>query len=198
MEVWRDIEGYEGEYQVSSYGNVRSLDRFIKNRSKLGKEFLMFKKGGNLIPELGSLVYPYVVYYLKKDGKRYYNKAHRLVAKAFIPNPENKKLVNHIDSNPRNNNVENLEWVTHSENSKHAYDNNRIDITKAIFASSKARRGTGKIVYQYTKEKEPLRQYNSVRIAALATGSDENAISKVCRGVIKSHNNYFWSYEFLQ
>lgn len=198
MEVWVDIKGYEGEYQVSNYGFARSLDRFVKNKSKLGKEFLTYKKGRQLTPELGSLVYPYVVYYLKKDGKRYYNKAHRLVASAFIENPENKKIVNHLDSNPRNNHVDNLQWATHSENSKHAYDNNRIDITKAIFASVESRRGTGKIVYQYTKNKQPLRQYNSVRTAAIATNSDENLISKTCRGVIKSHNNYFWSYEFLQ
>lgn len=198
MEVWVDIKGYEGEYQVSNYGFARSLDRFVKNKSKLGKEFLTHKKGRQLTPELGSLVYPYVVYYLKKDGKRYYNKAHRLVASAFIENPENKKIVNHLDSNPRNNHVDNLQWATHSENSKHAYDNNRIDITKATFASVESRRGTGKIVYQYTKNKQPLRQYNSVRTAAIATNSDENLISKTCRGVIKSHNNYFWSYEFLQ
>jgi hypothetical protein len=197
MEEWKDILGYEGEYQVSNYGSVRSLDRYIKSKSKLDKEFVYFKRGKNLIPELGSLVYPYVVYYLKKDGKRYYNKAHRLVAKAFISNPENKKVVNHIDSNPRNNHVDNLDWVTHSENAKHAYDNGRIDITKAIEASRESRIGTGKIVYQYTINKKPIAQFNSVRSAAKITNSDENSISKVCRGVINIHNNYFWSYELL-
>jgi hypothetical protein len=197
MEEWRDIEGYEGEYQVSSYGNVRSLDRYIKSKSKLNNDFVYLKKGKNLIPELGSLVYPYVVYYLQKDGKRYYNKAHRLVAKAFIPNPHNKKIVNHIDSNPRNNHVDNLEWLTHSENIKHAYDKGRIDISKAVESSVRNRYKRFKKVYQYTMDKEFIREFESVNAAAKYIGVDRSSLARTCRGVYSNSKNYIWSYELL-
>ena len=103
MEEWRDIPGYESFYQVSNLGNVRSI-RFNKIRN---------------MKSWDSNGYRAVELYLNNNG--YTVGIHRLVALAFIPNPENKPEVNHKDRNRSNNNVENLEWVTQSENIAHAY-----------------------------------------------------------------------------
>ena len=114
-EVWKDIEGYEGLYQVSTCGNVKSLPKVRRNGTGT-----YIQKERLLKPSNTSTGYKKVE--LCKDGKRKSFKVHRLVAIAFIPNPDNKPEVNHIDGNKINNNIDNLEWVTSSENSIHAYE----------------------------------------------------------------------------
>ena len=101
-EIWHDICGYEGDYQVSNLSRIKS---FKKNRITI------------LRPAFNG---HYFFIYLHKNGKAKMHYIHVLVAKAFIPNPEGKPFVNHIDCNKLNNNVSNLEWVTHAENMKHA------------------------------------------------------------------------------
>lgn len=114
-EVWKDIEGYEGLYQVSTCGNIKSLPKVRRNGTGT-----YIQKERLLKPSNTSTGYKKVE--LCKDGKRKSFKVHRLVAIAFIPNPDNKPEVNHIDGNKINNNIDNLEWVTSSENSVHAYE----------------------------------------------------------------------------
>lgn len=105
-EIWKDIKGYEGIYQVSNLGRVFSVRRkLIMKPQKSGK-------GG-----LGYYQVPLTV-----GGKKYLAFLHKLIAEAFIPNPDNKPHVNHIDGNKKNNELSNLEWCTLKENSKHAYD----------------------------------------------------------------------------
>ena len=115
-EVWKDIEGYEGLYQVSTCGNIKSLAKPRKN----GNGRCYIQKEKLLKQSFTSTGYKKVELY--KDGKRKSFKVHRLVAIAFIPNPDNKPEVNHIDGNKINNNIDNLEWVTSSENTIHAYE----------------------------------------------------------------------------
>lgn len=102
-EVWKDIKGYEGLYQVSNLGRVKSVKRNLTlkpcNRNR------------------------YLIVLLSKNGIKKAINVHRLVAQAFIPNPDDKRTVNHIDGNKQNNCVDNLEWCSQSENVKHAYDN---------------------------------------------------------------------------
>ena len=99
-EVWKDVKGYEGLYQVYDFGNVRSLDRTINSRSICGRRLKQFNdKNG----------YKKVV--LFKKGSHIYIGVHRLVAQAFIPNPNNYPQVNHKDENKSNNCVNNLEWT---------------------------------------------------------------------------------------
>ena len=114
QEVWKDIKGYEGLYQVSNLGRARSLDRYVRN----GTSNKNIKRGKILKP--CATRDGYLQLNLIKNKKKKVSTVHRLVAKAFIVNFENKPCVNHIDGNKQNNNVENLEWVTYSENTIHA------------------------------------------------------------------------------
>ena len=125
-EVWRDIKGYEGLYQVSNYGRIKSLYGWN------GKEYIIRERILRPCKSRDkSSTYSRSIVKLIKDQKRKNYKVHRLVAQAFIPNPENKPQVNHIDGNPLNNNVNNLEWCTDRENKEHAIENglkvNRIN-----------------------------------------------------------------------
>lgn len=116
MENFKDIPGYEGLYQVSPDGQVRSLDKFVNN--KFGIKNKLFK-GRLMKPLIGKTGY-YYVQLVDKNGIQKHRKNHRLVALTFIPNPENKPFVNHINGNKLDNRIENLEWCTASENNIHA------------------------------------------------------------------------------
>ena len=116
MEVWKDIKGFKGYYQVSNLGRVKSLDRIITTANGVVQKY----KGTLLSTSDNGKGYKIVG--LNKNGKRKRFKVHRLVAIAFLDNSENKPQVNHIDGVRDNNKLENLEWVTGSENVQHAFD----------------------------------------------------------------------------
>jgi len=113
-EIWKPVLGFEGLYEVSNLGRVKSLARTKQNHSKM-----------QVVPEkilvISMTNYPSLS--LWKDGKLTVKKVHRIVAESWICNPHSKPEVNHIDANRTNNKVENLEWVTRAENVKHATDN---------------------------------------------------------------------------
>lgn len=122
-EQWKDIKNYEGLYQVSNFGRVKSLPRTNKKR-KIKKEIIkVFTKSPNGYLKAG----------LSKEGKTKYYFVHRLVAEAFIPNLENKPCVNHKDCNKKNNNLSNLEWVTHEENNSYKNHNLKRNISSVIY-----------------------------------------------------------------
>lgn len=137
MEIWKDVEGYEDYYQVSNFGRVRSKDRLRSNGDR-GYCKVKGKILKNAKNELG-----YHILGLSVNGNRKMVKVHRLVAKAFISNPERKPFVNHMDGNPQNNHVSNLEWCTQKENMQHAYDSG---LMKSNFTKNKE-----KILEEYTK-----------------------------------------------
>lgn len=126
METWKDIEGYEGYYQISSLGNARSLDRVVPHkRNKLGKARL---KGGPLKVRVSDR--GYISYALRKNGKMKSVKAHRLVGLAFLLNPFNFAELNHIDGDKKNNAVENLEWCTRQHNIIHGFKMGLIKVPR--------------------------------------------------------------------
>ena len=136
MEIWKDIKDYEGLYQISNYGRVKSLPRMMKKR-----------KCEEIIKTPSVLPKGYLKVSLCKNGEIKYYFIHRLVAEMFIPNPNNLPCVNHKDCNTSNNNVNNLEWVTHKENN--SYKNHHL------------KRNVSSIIYylkrDYPKEKELIK-----------------------------------------
>jgi hypothetical protein len=114
MEVWKDVKDYEGIYQISNLGNLKSLKR--KGTGTFTNKEYLLKKG---ITTKG-----YYSYGLSKNGKVKTHTLHRLVANHFIENINNEKCVNHKDGNPKNNDISNLEWCSYSENSLHGYRSN--------------------------------------------------------------------------
>jgi len=126
-EIWKDCVGWEGYYQVSSFGNVRSVDRWVEYQ-RLDKVCKRFYKSKSLIPKLnfgGYLVYHFRD---KSRDREEWPSAHQLVAKAFIDNPEAKPTVNHKDGNKLNNTIVNLEWATEKEQTIHAFKNNLMQV----------------------------------------------------------------------
>ena len=192
MEVWKDINGYEGLYQISNYGNVRSLDRYVNgnNGSKALKKGIVLKK------QITNKGYYDVGLY--KNGKAKYLLVHRLVAEHFIPNPENKRTVNHKDGNKLNNHVSNLEWVTHSENQIHAFNNGLQKTTKKqkdvrSRSAIKFNIGKSKPVYQIDENGNIIRLWLSCTHAG-KYGFSKSSINKCCQGKMKKHKGYMWKY----
>lgn len=116
QEIWKDVPGYEGLYQASNCGRIRSLDRVVKFKD--GRQ--SFKKGVVLAHEIRKDETHKVK--ISKNNNSKCVAVHRIIALAFIPNPNSLPQVNHIDGSRHNNNVDNLEWITISGNIKHAYD----------------------------------------------------------------------------
>ena len=114
QEIWKDVEGFNG-YQISSFGRVKSLKN---NKETILKPVI--KRGG------------YVGLHFYKNKKHYNVRVHQLVANAFIPNPENKPQINHINGIKTNNHISNLEWCTASENLKHAYKTGLKENTRKV------------------------------------------------------------------
>lgn len=192
-EEWRDVVGYEGKYQVSSYGRVKSLiDEYGHYREKIMKQ--CFNKFGYL--RVG----------IRKDGKQKNCPVHRLVAIAFIPNPNpnNFKCVNHKDECKTNNCVDNLEWCDHKYNNIYGTRLERIDYKaiaakidyKAISEKQRNRQDQSKKVYQYTKDYKLVNVWESTKEAG-RNGYTQSSISACCRGELKSHRGYIFSYEKL-
>lgn len=149
-EIWRPVKGYEGLYEVSSYGRVRSLDKYDSmNRFYEGRILKLFAD---------RLGYLSVVLYSNSKRKHYL--VHRLVAEAFIPNPDNLPQVNHIDENPSNDNVDNLEWCNAKYNSNYG---TRIDRIRDIRLKNGTYTGLSKEEYRKKRYQEKKDKINERR-----------------------------------
>ena len=157
MEIWKDVVGYEGYYQVSNLGRVKSLDRVITNKMGVVRNLNGFVK--KLTP--GDNGYMGVT--LSRNGKYTRRYVHRLVAEAFIPNKEKLPFINHKDENKDNNHVDNLEWCTCEYNNRYG--------TAPERKRSKARElGQMRAVVQLTLSGEKINEYESLHEASRKTG----------------------------
>lgn len=172
MERWKDVKGYEGLYMVSDSGRVMSVGKKSNH-----KESIILKPSNSL---------GYRVVSLRKDNKAKIYKVHRLVANAFVDNPSNKKQVNHIDGDKANNNAYNLEWVTASENAKHAFKSGLNSPQRG-----KDNRRSIKVT-QLTKSGIFVSEFCGMREAERKTGVSRHGISLCARGKAKSAGGYIW------
>lgn len=170
-EIWKDVKGYEGFYQVSNKGRIKSLDRMIGYKGIRLRRW----KGTLKKPTLRNSGYLKVSLY--KFGKPETLEVQRIVAEAFLENPQGKEQVNHIDGNKTNNNVENLEWCTPKENSVHA--------VKVLKKGIKA-------VVQYDLNGRYIAMFESIAEAAEKTNTRKSSISNVIYGRRKKAGGFRW------
>ena len=176
MEIWKNIEGYEELYQISNYGNVKSLDKKDSlNRKIKGKNLKIIKRKDG-----------YLSVKLNKQSKSKEFLIHRLVATMFIPNLGKYKEINHKDENKQNNCVDNLEWCNRKYNIN--YGNANANRRKTLLNRR------GKKVMQYDKSKKIIAQYSSVREASRKTNINIAGICDCCNNKRRTAGGYHWEY----
>ena len=177
MEIWKDIEGYP-DYQVSNMGRVKSLERFRKGKHNslvfVNEKILKNSKNKN----------GYLCVNLCKEGKpkKYY--IHRLVASAFLPNPNNLPEVNHINENKTDNRVENLEYCDRKYNNNYGTRNERVIKSLSI------------PILQFTKDGEFIRKWDSAIEVEKKIIFYSSSITACCKGKRKTCGGYRWRYYY--
>lgn len=192
-EIWKAVVGYEGYYEISNLGNVRSHERIItcQVRTRSGKVIIRNenKKAKNLKVCVGSHGYYTANFQVNKIHVAV--NIHRLIAEAFIPNPEGKLTVNHKDGVKTNIAISNLEWATHSENTNHAF---KTGLQKPTCISG-ADNSKSKPVIQTNEAGNVLNRFVNAREAERKTNITNTNICCCCLGKRKSAGGYVWKYE---
>lgn len=176
MEIWKDIKGYEGLYQVSNQGRVKSLERRCKTKTYTRR-----------VPEkirsqsLDNYGYPIVS--LSKDHKHKTLAVHRLVAEAFIPNPNNFATVNHKDEDKTNNDVSNLEWCTVQYNNEYG-----TRVERGIKAQQRP-------ILQCDLEGNVIKEWPGIGATERANGYSSGLISRVCNGKRLTAYGFKWKFK---
>ena len=192
-EEWKSVVGFEGLYEVSNTGSVRSVDRIV--RSRWGG---MKKHGVMLKQQTSRKGYKTIV--LHKENYFYQKQVHRLVAEAFIPNPTLLSQVNHKDMNKANNHVENLEWISGLDNMRHAYANKcyqrtqRQDEHSRIAQREMAIRRRRQVAMVDINSGDIIGIFRSITDAEKVTGIEGSKITSVCKGHRHQTGGYKWEY----
>lgn len=200
-EEWKPVIGYEGLYEVSNMGRVRSLPREVY----VGGKTNICIRAGRVLKQghAHGRHYKYLLVCLCKDQQRSMKRVHRLVAEAFIPNPENLPMVNHKDENPSNNHVDNLEWCTAKYNSNYGTARERIKETRKKNNSNKLMLLTRlenkssmypKSVAMIDNDGNVVKNYFSISDAARDIGVHVNSVSRVCMGKRRHTHGYKFKY----
>lgn len=178
-EIWKDIKGYETKYQVSNLGRIKSCKFWSGNRYISNEKIL----------KQANTPKGYLVVCLRKNNKAKVYRVHRLVAQAFIPNPEDKPQINHIDNNRKNNKVDNLEWVNNSENQQHAfkYGNQKRYKGSKNYSAIK--------ITQYDKDNNFISEWGSITEASIKNNISSTSINNCLRKRSKSAGGFIWKYK---
>lgn len=176
IEEWKDIVGYEGLYQVSNLGRIKSLGRYVNNNGGLE-----YREGKIMKSAKNNNDYLFIG--LWKDGIRKNHTIHRLVAQAFIDNPNNFPEINHKDEDKTNNRVENLEWCNSKYNCNYGTHNERM--VKSHL----------KPILQFSKDGEFIRRWESGTQVKRELGFNQSNITKCLKGKKKTCGGYVWGYE---
>ena len=194
IEIWKSVVGYEGYYEISNLGNVLSLERVIEYEYKTKSGIIIkrsIKKSKKLKTRIGDVGY-YTTDFQVNNIKQTVC-IHRLIAEAFIPNPENKPTVNHKDGIKTNIAISNLEWATYSENNQHAVDNNlRQSPWTGKFGIEHP---LSKPVIQFDKAYNKINEFTNAREAERITGIGYKHISDCCLGNRSTTGGYKWEYK---
>ena len=180
-EIWKDIEGYEGLYQVSNLGRVKSLERTIWNNGGL------YKKSERILKAYDN-GHGYLRVELYKEGNREQPLVHVLVATAFLDNADNLPEVNHKDENKYNNCVENLEYCSR------LYNNTYNGRAKKVGEKNTNNPKISKPVFSVNKESGLIMYWESIMEAERCTGINNGNITQCCKGKLKSAGNHIWFY----
>ena len=178
-EIWKDIRNYEGLYQASSYGRIRSLDGYFEQSHPSGTIYHRLRKGKILKLSKDANGYLHII--LHKNGTKKIFRVHQLIAQTFIQNTQNKPQINHIDGNKENNSVDNLEYCTLSENHLHAY-------RTGLHVAPK------KKCIQKDLKGNIIKIWDSLAQIKKEKGYDCSAISRCCRKQQKTSYNFIWEY----
>lgn len=174
-EIWKDIKGYEGLYQVSNLGRVRSLPR-----NGTVKEIRLLKQH---VKNSG-----YYIVILSKNNNQKCKTVHRLVAETFIENPKGYLVVNHKDENKKNNNVDNLEWCTQKYNINYGHCRRNMSLNHSRVGRK------GKAINQFDKNMNLINTFDSITDAGEKTKINYRNIGMCCRNQRKTAGNYIWKY----
>jgi len=175
-EIWKPINQYEGLYEVSNLGNVRSLDKIAFTKAGWKRAY----KGRMIKPKKHNGGYSTII--LHRDGKTQTRTIHRLVAEAFLPNPNNYPEVNHIDENKTNNAVSNLEWCTRIQNQHHGTAIERSNLKQRI------------PFYQIDHEGHIVKRWDGFKVLQRDGQFQRCEVSKCCRGLRDTYKGYRWEY----
>lgn len=187
--IWKDVVGFEGLYEVSCSGEIRN------------------KKNGQLLNG-GTIKKGYKRISLRKDKMTYQFLVHRIVAEAFIPNPDQKKFIDHVNTIASDNRVENLRWCDYAENNNNPITKKKISASKSgknhpLYGKRHKRETIDKMknsaknipVIQVSKNGKVLKEWNSIAEAERETGIPHGNISKCCCGERKTAGRYVWRYK---
>lgn len=169
-EEWREVVGYEGWYQVSNLGNVRSVEREVNYKDT---SYTSKRRSYILKAKIGQHGYKEVV--LVQNGARRTCRVHRLVAQAFIPNPNNLPTVNHLDENKTNNIVDNLEWSSVRHNTLYSMKETSI--------------------LKYSASGELVGKYSHFTDAGESVDGNKHGVYKCCKGKLKTYKGFIWKIE---